>query len=294
MSNREKGKIMSLFHPLSLREIFVRVAELFLQRWGVFMVTSGMVYVLGWCFAYLTSLFLGNDLVIDGFKVQPFDRDLVTDGSFRVWVFLVWEQLCYFVFLAVSHGANAYVVAELYLDRYPPIQQALEKAFDRLGSLLGSLVLIIAVAVLPLPLFLLTVFTTGGDVGFFIVVGAAYYSYCMFITVIMYHVYPVTMIENSGPFASIRRSWTLTDGHRWHILGVLLLWGFIKAALGMLTQWVIEKGQVLGSDSIFYVGTVLDMLLATTFASLNSMYVSHFARLDQTHWITPLTFLLQI
>lgn len=55
----------------------------------------------------------------------------------------------------------------------------------------------------------------------------------VFIAVRMLMTAPVASAEDAGPLAIIRRSWSLTAGHWWHLLGFLLFF-FIGAVVALL------------------------------------------------------------
>ena len=49
----------------------------------------------------------------------------------------------------------------------------------------------------------------------------------------------VLILESAGPVAALRRSWGLSDGHRWRILGLILLLIVLQAVLSSLLSFVI-------------------------------------------------------
>jgi hypothetical protein len=55
---------------------------------------------------------------------------------------------------------------------------------------------------------------------------------------------PVAVVERPGVIASLKRSATLTKGHRWRILGILVLLGLISAALGALVGFVLPLSSI--------------------------------------------------
>ena len=56
------------FRPLGFRTTFERVFQVFGDRWKAFLAISFVWYVLGWIFAILLNLVMGNDINIDGFS----------------------------------------------------------------------------------------------------------------------------------------------------------------------------------------------------------------------------------
>jgi len=48
----------------------------------------------------------------------------------------------------------------------------------------------------------------------------------------------VVTIEHVGPATALRRSWTLSDGHRWRILGLQLLLGLLNGVISVLLSTI--------------------------------------------------------
>ena len=61
---------------------------------------------------------------------------------------------------------------------------------------------------------------------------------------------PVASAEAAGPIAIIRRSWTLTSGHWWHLFGFLLLFfiGAIVLLLAVSAAAGVVAGLFFGND----------------------------------------------
>ncbi|MEV8636300.1 glycerophosphoryl diester phosphodiesterase membrane domain-containing protein [Streptosporangium sp. NPDC051023] len=62
----------------------------------------------------------------------------------------------------------------------------------------------------------------------------AYIVYAAFLTTRLVLAAPAAVLERSGVFASLRRSWSLTRGSFWRMFGILLLTGIIAGLVGMV------------------------------------------------------------
>jgi hypothetical protein len=50
---------------------------------------------------------------------------------------------------------------------------------------------------------------------------------------------PVAVIEGAGPIAALRRSWHLSAGNRWRILGLILLLVILQSVLSALLSFLL-------------------------------------------------------
>ena len=126
------------------------------------------------------------------------------------------------------------------------LRQALERGLQRFLSILGANVLVtafvFALVLLPLLLIIPVLIIGGGNTSSvlvaicglllaFVVGGViaiyVYLSLCLFA--------PAIMMENVGAVGGLQRSWALTKGHRWSLLGAILL----TVILGAIVSGVI-------------------------------------------------------
>ncbi len=100
------------------------------------------------------------------------------------------------------------------------------------------LTLIGALAMIPIALIALIPF-----LGFFVILGLGIWLFAMFWVTV-----PSVVVESIGPIAGLKRSAALTKGYRWHILGIILIWGVLSQVLGILFNVVMQL--VLASVSV--------------------------------------------
>jgi hypothetical protein len=114
---------------------------------------------------------------------------------------------------ALASGAVVVVVADAYLGRTTTWQEALQRALRHLGPLLiGSLLFGLGVAA-GLVAFLVP--------GIILAVGWSVFG-------------PAVVVENIGGAQALGRSWQLTRGRRWPVLGAFLVMFIIAAIAGTI------------------------------------------------------------
>jgi hypothetical protein len=128
----------------------------------------------------------------------------------------------------------------------------------------GALLVVLALFVLAIPFGLVAAAMgvpldrTGGSVPAsppFVILAVVYLLLAVFIGVRMLMAAPVASAEPVGPIALLRRSWALTNGHFWELVGFLLL--FFIAAMIVLVG----------------VGTAVGVVVRLAFGSLEPLSV---------------------
>jgi hypothetical protein len=137
---------------------------------------------------------------------------------------LPWFLAAIIPILLVSIWGNL-VINILALRRESVVGAAFAHAGRRILPLLGALlVLMIAACILIIPMVAMAF--TGirtGHVGWIVLLFFLAWLALLFIWIRLVLIVPVAAAENEGPIAIIRRSWTLTAGHFWKLLGFFLL-----------------------------------------------------------------------
>ena len=72
----------------------------------------------------------------------------------------------------------------------------------------------------------------------------------------------VATLEHLGPIAALRRSWGLSDGHRWRILGLQLLLVILQTVVSTLISFVFIAS-FIGDRTVQLVAQQLVNVLAT-------------------------------
>ncbi len=158
-------------------------------------------------------------------QANPDDVGLVALAllGFSMLMMVLWLLV-----LPLSTGATSFAVSEKYLQRPVTIFSAYSLAFKRFWPVLGSQLLVgLAVA--------------AGTIA--CIVPGIFLWLCWSVVV------PVVMLEQQGPFDSMRRSWDLTEGFRLKILGVAAVVVILSYALIFGTSMVVTFALTMSGNS---------------------------------------------
>jgi hypothetical protein len=116
-------------------------------------------------------------------------------------------------------------IATLALRRETVIGAAFRAAVRRILPLFGAtLLLVLAAIVVTIPMLALVGIGTGTPrLGLLALVFLLLWLAFVFVAIRVMLMTPVAAAESVGPIAIVRRSWELTAGHFWKLLGFLLL-----------------------------------------------------------------------
>ena len=174
--------------------------------------------------------------------------------------------------LAISHlalrpGASVAESLQVGVRRFLPL-------------FLATLLIFVAAMVIAIPLMLLLVGSAalsgnvaaaaGGFLLFFLVffvLALAAWVKLMFIT-------PIAAAEQAGPIEILRRSWNLTKGHFWKLLGFVLLLFIVAMVVMIVVSMILGLfvmmlfgGQEPGSTS-YVLMTIISALLSAVFSAV--------------------------
>eukprot|EP00546_Thalassionema_frauenfeldii_P013177 CAMPEP_0178927438 /NCGR_PEP_ID=MMETSP0786-20121207/19192_1 /TAXON_ID=186022 /ORGANISM="Thalassionema frauenfeldii, Strain CCMP 1798" /LENGTH=334 /DNA_ID=CAMNT_0020602879 /DNA_START=86 /DNA_END=1090 /DNA_ORIENTATION=- len=259
---------------------FGRVFHIFGKRWKEFLWISFLVYIIGWAFAVFTSLVLGGTILVDGYSVRM--RLHYADSNPWHIVSFVVESIIYYGFACVANAAIAWLVACLYLERSPRIRDAFLRAVRRLGALLSTLLLATIVTLTPcLFLLWLQLHVVNSDI-FFLIVQITTWLYMLYITIILYHLYPIIVVERENghcinPWKILDRSFLLSQKRLLYILAVLFFWFlaklFLAIPISLLRQMnTYNDGSQKTNTPIFYIASSLDTILGIFFMTMDSVF----------------------
>jgi hypothetical protein len=190
----------------------------------------------------------------------------------------LWLLLVLLVLALNMVGSLA--ISSLALGRENVVGDALRHGLRRLPSLAGAaLILIAAALILFLPLILATGIrpeqliaptpATAGRIGLAVLVFALV---GLFFAVRLLLLTPVAAAEPVGPVAIIARSWTLTKGHFWKLLGfVALITVAAMVAIGVAAMLIgLIIGLVAGPPQD---GSLSQLILLLASSLLNAAFV---------------------
>jgi hypothetical protein len=158
------------------------------------------------------------------------------------------------------------------------VGEALRRAFGALPRLVG---LMLATAIVFVPLILLLSLLLGGVIA---ALGADASAARSAVPVMMLPVIyvalrlilamPVLVVEGGGPFATIRRSWRLTEGAVLSILGVLMLGALAFAGVSLIVGLV--GGAVTGVFAgLFGARDLMDFVLLVLTTTITAVLITY-------------------
>lgn len=251
----ETSGAFDYFIPLGVDATFRRVFHVFGKRWTTFTGIAFATYMVGWFFAILLSLFLGNDIRIDGFSVN-YGTVVELEAADEIAFYLL-EWCLYYVFACVAHGAAIWVTAHVYLHQSPHPYDSFDTALRQWSSLVCA-TLLIGLLFLPmlLPAISLAAIAQNGAIDPMVAMILIFFISVVFsiiMVIITYVVYPAIMVEKQGAWGSIKRSYNLAKGHWGYIVAILLIWGVVKFLIGVIIGSVMVRSMWVAHalDTIF-------------------------------------------
>lgn len=287
-----------LFIPLNAENTFARVVAIYRQRWQTILGISALMYLAGWAFAICGSLLMGYPVgvpssaadMLNGFSLS-FNVNLGTsyygqmqdgvqgnDEIQTAWKIVAYMVECamYYCFMAVARGATVWIVVHLYLDQYPTWGAAFSHASTRLCAIFGAFLLNLLFFVCPF-LILTALALTIQDSLVTTLMVIAMFIYSIVLCIVLYHTFPVVIVERLGPWRSVSRSIELSDGSKCYIFLVLLVWNIFKMLMGLLisvlqVSSIQSQGYYYGTVGwLYYVALILDIGLGILFGALDSV-----------------------
>jgi hypothetical protein len=214
--------------PRRVGEIVDDAIRIYREHWRIFLPISALVMVPA---AFLQTAF---DAQFSGGAGNP-------PGLFAAFSAGIVGSIVLFVGTSLLTGAVARVTSELCLGRSVSPGGAIRFALARLGSLVG-------VALLS---------------GLAVFIGALLLFFPLFIALAAYAFASIAVVvEGAGATQAMGRSWRLSKGHRWKILGTQLLMVLIAGVAGLIIRFVVGGLMIAVGGGAEPVTSFLDSALA--------------------------------
>jgi hypothetical protein len=157
----------------------------------------------------------------------------------------LWMLLVPVVLVLGITGSLA--ISTLALGRAATVGEAIGHGFRRFLPMLGATVIVIlALCVVLGPLVLVSGIKAGdllaptpASAGRILLLMLVFLAIALFLAVRLLLATPVAAAEAAGPVAILARSWALTRGHFWKLLGFLLLLGLAAMVLILVATMVV-------------------------------------------------------
>jgi hypothetical protein len=243
--------------PLGVGDIVDRVFSMYRQRALLFAALSAVPYLALFLVIGGIALSLGSQLA----PLAPFIEDLGTPGRvpnvnftpgvvgafFTLLVIGVAASLVSVLFLSVQIGSLVDAAAARYLGRDTTIGDSFRAGLRVAPKIIGTgLLLFFTLLIGWLLLFLVVIVANNALVATLGILAGLVVTVFVFASWLVAPV--VAAIEPVGPIHAVRRSWWLSSGHRWRILGLQILLTVLQAVLSTLISFIFVAAFI--SDAV--------------------------------------------
>jgi hypothetical protein len=206
--------MVTALRPLSTGELLDRTFSLYRSHFGLFM-----------------GIFALPHLAVLAFQCVGISFQSPTPQLSNVLLTSLWSILSAIFSLAVSaasQAATVVAVSEVHLDRHTSVMESFSRVKGQILGVIGlSLLIGLAAGMACLALLV-----------------PGIYLFVMWSLAV-----PAKVLENKGALEAMSRSSDLTQGRRWRIFVMWLLFILLGAGVGMLLRWPVEAAA--GVSSIF-------------------------------------------
>jgi hypothetical protein len=243
--------------PLGVGDIVDRVFSMYRQRVLLFAALSAVPYLALFLVIGGIALSLGSQLA----PLAPFLESLSTPGQapnvaftppvagalFTLVVIAVTASLISVLFLSVQIGSLVDAAAARYLGRETTIGASFRAGLRVAPKIIGTgLLLFFSLLLGWLVLFVIAIVANNAIVATLLILGGLVATVFVFASWLVAPV--VAAVEPVGPIHAIRRSWWLSNGHRWRILGLQILLTVLQAVLSTLISFIFVASFI--SDAV--------------------------------------------
>ena len=233
--------------PLGVGDIVDRVFNMYRQRPVLFMALSAVPYLALFLVIGGIALSLGTSLA----PLGPFVTQISTPGGAQNVTFTpevasalaalvvigVVAGLVSILFLSVQIGSLVDAAAARYLGREATVGSSFRAGLRVAPKIiLAGMLLFFGLVAGWLLLFLVVALANNALVATLGILGGLIATVFVFASWLVTPV--VATLEPVGPLHAVRRSWWLSTGHRWRILGLQILLAVLQAVLSTLISFI--------------------------------------------------------
>ena len=265
--------------PLGVGDIVDRVFSMYRQRallfaalsaapyLALFLVIGGMVLSLAPQLAPLGPFLDAFAVVRPGVIPNPTITPAVASAIFAVFVIGVVGGLISVLFLSVQIGSLVDAAAARYLGRETTVGQSFRAGLRVAPKIIGTgLLLFLSLVVGWLVLFIVVVVSNNALVATLVILAGLVATVYVFVSWLVAPV--VAAIEPVGPIHAIRRSWWLSNGHRWRILGLQILLAVLQTVLSTLISVIFVAAFISDSVLRFALQNIVNVIATVLWAPI--------------------------
>src|SRR6266542_2314988 len=265
-----------VLRPLGIGDIVPRMITLYRGSPILFAALALLPYIV---FALILGLVGGSIFVsmFAGFNTSRLIADpaLLTPG--QIGTLIVFGAIVAIVAIVVFSAQAAAIVdatAKRYLGAATTVGRSLGTGLRASARLVFAYILAAVILFVVCGLFIVVLILIGvairqtpALVALLTFVGGLALFVGLFYVLASLMVLPaVVTVEGAGPLAAIRRSWNLSNGYRWRILGLQLLMTVIAGVLSVLSSVVLLLGFTNQGTAQLVLQQVLNVLVNALWA----------------------------
>jgi hypothetical protein len=245
--------------PLGVGDIVDRVFSMYRQRallfaalaavpyLALFLVIGGIALSLGSQLAPLGPFLDSFTTVRAGVPLTPTITPAIASAFFTLIVFGVVASLVSVLFLSVQIGSLVDATAARYLGRETTVGSSFRAGLRVAPKIIGTgLLLFFSLLIGWAVLAVVIVISRNALVA--ALAGLAGLVATVFVFASWLVAPVVAAIEPVGPIHAVRRSWWLSNGHRWRILGLQILLAVLQTVLSTLISFIFVAAFI--SDTV--------------------------------------------
>jgi hypothetical protein len=247
-----------MLRPLGVGDVLDRTFTVYRSKPLLFIALSAIWYLL----LILTLIFLAvavfagtlNTFVQQAGSSNP---QLVGEVIAGVVVFGIVAVVLAILMLAAQSAALVYAGGQRYLARDVTIGEAFRAGLSAAGRLfLAGLAVFFAILAMWVVVFIaagvVAFLARGAGAVAFVVIGLAVIVAIVgtFYLAASWLIAPViVVVERMGPLAALSRSWRLSEGNRWRIIGIQALLGILNLVLSILIAGIFGALDAGGGET---------------------------------------------
>ena len=261
--------------PLGVGDIVDRVFSMYRQRVLLFAALSAVPYLALFLVIGGLALSLGTQLaplapfiadLTDPTRAPDFTMTPATAGAISALIVLgLIAALISVLFLSVQIGSLVDAAAARYLGRETTIGGSFRAGLRVAPRIIGAgLLLFLALTLGWLALVVLFIATQNALVVTLGIIGGLIATVFVFASWLVAPV--VAAVEGVNPMQAIRRSWWLSNGHRWRILGLQTLLAVLQAVLSTLISFIFVASFISDTTLRFALQNIVNVIATVLWA----------------------------
>ncbi len=226
-----------ILRPLGIGDIVDRVFGMYRARPLLFLVVSAIPYLVLAILLALLGVGFASTLALGDIGVSAADPTLDPELVASALTFGLLFIIIAIVVFSVQSAALVHAASERYHGRETTIGRSLRvglRASPRL--IIAGVLAFLGLIIVPTAVILVAAVTQQAIV---LVVAGFLSLFLFFLLITSWMLVPViATVEGAGPVQALIRSWRLTTGSRWRVLGLLALLVVLQGVIGIVFAFV--------------------------------------------------------